>query len=130
MGSDPASDKDVSTFPPPSGKYDFWDLAADFEDSMRTLIETGHALNNVLFILSKPRVDQYPQVPGEQPATRFVLTWASKNRAPIEEDLEQALLDTIPVKPATPRTEDPKGEWIKIHEYILLRIHARYAGEL
>ncbi len=130
MGSDPASNKDVSKFPPLSRKYDFWDLAADFEDSMRALIERGYPLNNVAFALSDPRTDQYPQVPGESPATRFLLTWTSRDGSPIEETLEQALLESIPITPATPRTEDPETEWTKIHDYILLRISAHYSGEL
>lgn len=130
MGSDPASDKDVSTFPPPSGKYDFWNLAEDFEDALKMLLDGGHPLNNVAFILSDPRLDQYPRVPGEQPVTRFVLTWTSRDGEPLDEDLEQALLDTIPVRPATPKTEDPGAEWDKIHEYISLRIQARYSDKL
>lgn len=130
MGSHQASDQNVTTFPTPARKYDFWNLAADFEDSVRMLIERGYPLNNVLFTLSEPRVDDHPDTPGEEPATRFLLTWISKDGQPLEDELEQALLDTIPITPATPNTKDPREEWTKLHEYILLRVRAHYSGEL
>jgi len=130
MGSDQASNQVLKTFPTPTQKYDFWNLAADFEDSMRMLIERGYPLNNVRFTLSDPRVDDYPDTPGEEPATRFLLTWTSLDGEPLEDELEQALLDTIPIRAATPTTKEPREEWTKLHEYILLRISAHYSGDL
>lgn len=120
----------MSTFPPPNLQYTFWNLASDFEDALRGLIEAGYAVNNVVFGLSDPRTDQYPQVPGQEPKDRFILTWQTRDGEDIEQDLDQALLDGMPVKPALPNTDDPQTEWANIYEYILLRIRAHYNHEL
>jgi hypothetical protein len=120
----------MNTLATPASQYTFWDLAADFEDALRQLIEQGHPVNNLVFTVHPTPMDEEPPMSAAPPAPRFTLAWTSGDGAPIEPPLHQALLDTIPVKPATPNTQDPPGEWEKIYDYLVLRIQAHYSGQL
>lgn len=120
----------MSTFPTPALEYTFWDLAADFEDALRSLIDHGHPVNNLTFTVKQSHLDEEPKMTGLAPTPRFTLAWASKDGRPIDPPLNQALLDTLPVKPAKPNTPDPGQEWDKIYDYLLLRIRAHYNHQL
>lgn len=120
----------MSTFPTPNLDYTFWDMAADFEDALRSLIDHGHPLNNLTFTLRQTRVDEEPDTTGLAPTPRFTLAWASKDGQPVDPLLHQALLETLPVKAAKPNTPSPHQEWEKIYDYLLLRIEAHYSHHL
>lgn len=120
----------MSAFPMPALEYTFWDLAADFEDALRAIIDSGHPVGNLTFTVRESHVDYEPEMTGLPPTPRFTLAWTSRDGLPIDPPLNQALLETLPVKAAKPNTPNPDQEWIQIYDYLLLRIKAHYSHEL
>lgn len=120
----------MNSFPTPALPYTFWDLAADFEDALRYLIDSGHPVNNVVFGVQESHVLHEPEMSGIPATPLFTLAWTSRDGLPLPPPLTQALVDALPVKPAKPNTQHPDDEWAKIYDYLLLRIRAHYDHQL
>lgn len=118
----------MSSLKTPPRIYTFWELAADFEDAFRALIEQGHDLNLVQFAVKEAPEQPEPPMSMVSPVPMYTLTWTAKDGLPLPGPLNQALLDSMPVKPATPNDSDPDEQWTKINEYILLRTQAHLEG--
>lgn len=114
----------------PALEYTFWDLACDFEDALRTLVEKCYDVNLVEFVLQEAEPDPEPEGSTAVATPKFTLGWKSRDGQPVDPAFRQALLDYLPVKAATPNTKDLQADWTGLYEYILLRVRARVAGEL
>ncbi len=114
----------------PALEYTFWDLSVDFEDALRQLVDAGHDVNLVDFILQEVEPPAEPEGSTVTPEPKFTLAWKKKGERGIPPPLALALASVLPVKAATPNTADPQEDWTNIREYIFLRTKARYSGEI